>query len=246
MPKSGLTVLALDTTARAGSVALVADGVVVEERAGDPSRTHGERLPGDLLAVLDAHGVPLSTIDLFAVAAGPGSFTGLRIGIATMQGLALVSRRPAVGVSVLEAIAQLASREARAGQSIGAWIDAQRGDVFSACYVVGEGPPFSPAHLIEREAPRVASPAATLDAWSRAGARPSLFAGDGADRYRAAIEGAEPLARISAVPVLAGTVGLIAAASGAAHPAAIQPLYIRRPDAEVGRETKSRAEARQT
>ena len=76
---------------------------------GDASRTHGERLPGELAAL----GAPFSSIDVFAVAIGPGSFTGLRIGIATMQGLALVDRRRVVGVSALEALAQLASRDAR-------------------------------------------------------------------------------------------------------------------------------------
>ena len=101
-----MRVLALDTTERAGSVALVEDGRILLERQGDASRTHGERLPGELAAL----GAPFSSIDVFAVAIGPGSFTGLRIGIATMQGLALVNKRSVVGVSALEAHAQLASR----------------------------------------------------------------------------------------------------------------------------------------
>src|SRR4051812_46038494 len=106
-----MRVLALDTTTRAGSVALVDDNMIVEERPGDPSQTHAQRLPAEVLAVLDAHGVTLSDIDLFAVAAGPGSFTGLRIGLATVQGLAFVTRRRIVGVSALEALAQIASRD---------------------------------------------------------------------------------------------------------------------------------------
>jgi len=241
-----MRVLALDTTGRAGSVALVVDGVVVDERAGDPARTHGERLPGELMAVLDAHDVPLSAIDLFAVAAGPGSFTGLRIGIATVQGLALVCRRPAIGVSVLEALAQLASRDAHGGASIGAWVDAQRGDVFSARYVVSDAALSSSARLVERDAPRVASPSATLTAWSHAAGLPSVFVGDGAVKYRSVIAAADPVARIAEAPMVAGAIGLMAAALGsaqAAHPAAIQPLYIRRPDAEVGRETKAERSA---
>src|SRR4051812_37344406 len=100
-----MRVLALDTTTRAGSVALVEDDRVVAERAGDPARSQGQRLPGDLADL----GAPWTAIDVFAVASGPGSFTGLRIGIATMQGLALVTGGRLVGVSALEALAQIAS-----------------------------------------------------------------------------------------------------------------------------------------
>src|SRR5215831_17702615 len=119
-----MRVLALDSTTRAGSVALVENGVVVDQRAGDPSRTHGERLPAELAAL----GAPWPTIDVFAVASGPGSFTGLRIGIATMQGLALVTGRRLVAVSGLEALAQLAGADAAPGARVAAWIDAQRGE----------------------------------------------------------------------------------------------------------------------
>src|SRR5438046_705271 len=91
--ESFVRVLALDTTTRAGSVALVEDGRVLDERAGDATRTHAERLPAELLARLDAGDLTLADVDLFAVASGPGSFTGLRIGIATMQGLAFVGGR---------------------------------------------------------------------------------------------------------------------------------------------------------
>src|SRR5215467_12789539 len=158
-----MRVMALDTTSRAGSVALVDDGRIVDERAGDASRTHGERLPGELAAL----GVEWSSVDVFAVCAGPGSFTGLRIGIATIQGLAFVAKRPAAGVSALEAWAQLASRELAEGATIGVWIDAQRGEVFSALYRVGAGAMFTPERLFEIEPPAVASPLATIDAWSR-------------------------------------------------------------------------------
>src|SRR5437764_13514239 len=98
-----MKVLALDTTTRAGSAALVEDDRVVAERSGDGARTHALRLPGEILALADEHAWPLSAIDLYAVASGPGSFTGLRIGIATIQGLAIVHRRRVVSVPVLDA-----------------------------------------------------------------------------------------------------------------------------------------------
>src|SRR5438105_15550725 len=106
-----MLVLALDTTTPAGSIALVDDHHVVDQRSGDPSRTHAQRLPADILALIQANQATLAGIDLFAVACGPGSFTGLRIGIATMQGLAFVHARKMVGVPALEALAQCGSSD---------------------------------------------------------------------------------------------------------------------------------------
>jgi len=96
-----MRVLALDTTTRGGSLALVEDDRVLVERDGDAARPHAERLPADLMSLLDAAAAPMSSVDVYAVAAGPGSFTGLRIGMATMQGLAFVNRRPMVAVSAV-------------------------------------------------------------------------------------------------------------------------------------------------
>ena len=238
-----MRVLALDTTERAGSAALVEDGRILLERQGDASRTHGERLPGELAAL----GAPFSSIDIFAVAIGPGSFTGLRIGIATMQGLALVSERRVVGVSALEAHAQLASRTLGAGALVACWIDAQRGDVFSALYRIADAPLFTPERLIEIEAPAVAAPALTLAVWEHHDTHAATFVGDGAVRYLAsvgldsgALTEAGDSRRAVAVPVpIAGAIGCMATVSAerglATLPAAVHALYVRRPDAELHR-----------
>src|ERR687888_2823822 len=84
-----MRILALDTSTAAGSAGLAEDGRVIIARAGDGSRTHGERLPLELMTLLDDARLSLADIDRFAVAIGPGSFTGLRVGIATIQGLTL-------------------------------------------------------------------------------------------------------------------------------------------------------------
>src|SRR6187455_1104695 len=81
-------ILALDTTTRAGSTALVINDHIVDERSGDGTRTHALRLPDEILRLASENQCELSDLDLYAVATGPGSFTGLRIGIATVQGLA--------------------------------------------------------------------------------------------------------------------------------------------------------------
>src|SRR5689334_13263397 len=100
-----MLVLALDTTTRAGSCALADEGRIVCELASDASRPPAARLPGELIDLLNRERRMLGEIDVFAVATGPGSFTGLRIGIATMQGLAMAEGKPLIGVSALDALA---------------------------------------------------------------------------------------------------------------------------------------------
>ena len=131
-----MVVLALDTTTPAGSCALAVDGSVVREEASDVSLPPATRLPLDLMTLLEHSGVALGAVDVFAVATGPGSFTGLRIGIATMQGLAFAAGKPLIGVSGLDALARIADREA-AGRQIATWVDAWRGEVYAALYMNG-------------------------------------------------------------------------------------------------------------
>ncbi|HET6584360.1 MAG TPA: tRNA (adenosine(37)-N6)-threonylcarbamoyltransferase complex dimerization subunit type 1 TsaB, partial [Nannocystaceae bacterium] len=103
--------LALDTTT-AGSVAVLDESTMLVERAGRPEMPHAMRLPGDLLDALAAAGRSIDDVSLLAVAAGPGAFTGLRIGIATMQGLAFARGLPLVGISALDALAATATERA--------------------------------------------------------------------------------------------------------------------------------------
>src|SRR4051795_10820340 len=137
-----MRILALDTSAAAGSAALSEDGRVTIARAGDASRTHAERLPLELMALLDAAHVRLADVDRFAVAIGPGSFTGLRVGIATIQGLALARGALVVPVSIFEALAWRARNEAVA---IATWIDAHRGEVFASLFAPDGATVLQPA-----------------------------------------------------------------------------------------------------
>jgi len=236
-----MRVLALDTTTREGSVALVENKRIVDVRRGDGSRTHALRLPGEIVTLTDAHRWRLSDIDLYAVASGPGSFTGLRIGIATIQGLASVPRRRVVGISALEALAYAASADLVPGARIAAWMDAHRRDVFTALYqVTGEGP-FSRAHLSAIEDAAVSSPTAVLARWQLLDlAFSATFVGDGAVLYESAIVAASPANIVKPLPDLAGAIGVLAEerASEAVAPSAIRPLYVRRPDAELARDEK--------
>ena len=234
-----MRVLALDTTTRAGSVALVEDDRVVDERGGDGTRTHALRMPGEIVTLADANRWPLSAIDLYGVATGPGSFTGLRIGIATIQGLAFVHQRGVVGVSALEALAYAASGESREGDLIAAWMDAYRGDVFTALYRVQRAGLFSRDRFIELEHAAVGRAADVLARGrTLVGEAPMTCVGDGAMLCRAEIVGARPGSAILPPPMLAGAVGRLAVerAGEALEPSAVRPFYVRRPDVEVARD----------
>ncbi len=232
-----MLILALDTTSRAGSVAVLRRDVVLAETSGDASITHGQRLPGDLLRTLDAAGVRVGQLDLLAVVAGPGSFTGLRVGIASMQGLAFARRLQIVPISSLEALAGHAADSSPGDPWLAPWIDAQRGEVFASLYAPGGDAVAEP--------PTAAAPAATLAAWrTTLGTRAVRFLGDGAVRYRDVISAtlAGQAVVDSYVPALAVPAGRLASRdpSRAVLPHAVVPIYVRRSDAELAREKQPR------
>lgn len=226
-----MIVLALDTATAGGSAAVVRDGDVLVERPGDGSRTHGERLPRELMDVLDAARLSLAGVDAYAVAIGPGSFTGLRVGIATMQGLALVRGARVSPISNFEALAR---RTPPSPDPLAIWIDAHRGEVFATLLDVDRRRVIEP--------PTSLTPGATLDRWARSlDERARIrFAGDGGRRYADLVTARLGQRAImeAIVPPLAGTLGQIACddPGRAVAPHAIIPLYVRRPDAELARE----------
>lgn len=241
-----MVVLALDTTVRSGSVAVLRGRETLVERIGDPAVPHGRRLPGDVLAAIEAAHVTLADVDLYAVASGPGAFTGLRIGIATIQGLAFAHGRPVVAVSALDALAHqaLAQAPAGAGTLIATWMDAARGEVFAALYEVpGREATEEDEAVTLRDEPSVGPPESTLERWREIlGGRPVVAAGEGAQRYEHLIRAqlGESGWRLAAPAPLAAVIGRLAlsrAAQGKAGPPhAVRPLYVRRPDAELARD----------
>jgi tRNA threonylcarbamoyladenosine biosynthesis protein TsaB len=166
--------------------------------------------------LLDGLGLAPGDVDGYAVAAGPGSFTGLRIGIGTVQGLALAADRPCAAVSALDA---LAARAAGASDCVVAVMEAHRGEVFGGIYDASGRPRGEPqaiplAGLLE-QAPEAAA-----------------FIGDGAERYRGEILAARPHALFPARSLfLAATVArlgeaILAAGRGMAA-SELRPLYLR-------------------
>lgn len=227
-----MIVLALDTSTRTGGCAVLRDDDVLAELPGEAVRTHAERLPGDLMTVLERAHLALADVDVFAVATGPGSFTGLRVGIATMQGLALAANRPLVGVSALDALARSAADDAGAGTRVATWVDAWRGDVYAALYEGGA----------EIEGASVEPPEAIL---TRLRGKRTRFIGDGVAAHRQTIAravGSHAEFASSLEPPLAGIIARLARAEAERGrrpgPADIQPLYVRRPDAELARDAR--------
>ena len=122
-------ILAVDTTGDPGSIALSRAGEIVDEVVLQAPAGFSQILYGELRQLLVRHDVKTNEIDCFAAASGPGSFTGVRVGLACVKGLAEATTRPAMAVSNLEALARCGTSPLRA-----ALIDARRGEVYAAVY----------------------------------------------------------------------------------------------------------------
>ena len=223
----GGLLLALETaTARTG-VALCAGDEVVCERYAEPGQPAAEVLLPAIDAALSEAGATLDEVHAFAVSIGPGSFTGLRIGLATVKGLAFGSTRPAVGVSTLAALSLAAP--AGEGPAV-AMLDARRGEVYAAAY----GPEAREDACL---------PCSVYGPEALAAALPPVcrLVGEGAAVCGEALQAAlGPGVVLSpqAEP-RAGLVGRLGAAAladgGGGDPSELVPHYLRRAQAEVVR-----------
>ena len=232
-----MVILALETATRAGSVAML-DETRQFSRAGESTRTHSERLPGELFEFLAQHGRRLDDVDFLAVVTGPGSFTGLRIGIAAVQGIAMVTRKAVIPVPTLDAIARawtLANPARRA--RLVTCLDGARGDVFFAGYSWSGGP------ANELETLAAADVAAPSEAAARVaqlpGDLPMIVVGDGAVRYRDVFSSLAPGSALDLHPLNLALGAAVLAAdrmTQAVPPHALRPMYVRRPDAILARE----------
>jgi tRNA threonylcarbamoyladenosine biosynthesis protein TsaB len=126
-----MLILAIDTTSPSGSVALLRDREVVRQVARADDEPYSSRLFQDVEQVLREAGAAMPEVELFAVASGPGSFTGVRVGLAAVKAWAEVYRRPVAAVSALEAMAAQASPEELL---VAAIADAHRSQFFAGLY----------------------------------------------------------------------------------------------------------------
>ena len=126
---SGSLLLAIDTTSEHGSIALAEDGRVVEQVALHSSDGFAHMLFGEIEQLLARHHLNITDLSGFAAAAGPGAFTGVRVGLTAVKGLAEATGKPVVAISNLQALAWFGTKPLRAPV-----IDARRGEVFVAIY----------------------------------------------------------------------------------------------------------------
>ncbi len=237
-----MVILALETATRRGSVALCTDGDCVAAE-GDDGRTHAERLPGAVTDWLSSLGRSVRDVDRLAVVSGPGSFTGLRVGLAAIQGLALATGKQVIPVPTLEAVASGWRDRDPAPGFVVACVDGQRGEVFAAGWDCGEAARLEDCRLVIE--PCAAQPESLARLVSERQTRaPVILAGDGAILYRDVWQTALPGARVEAfaAPLALSAVRLAARRPDVAvSPHALKPVYLRRPDVELSRSRTARS-----
>lgn len=207
-----MTILALDTTSEFGSVAVRLEGKTAAQTVIYSSQGFGHLIFEGIEAVLKQAGVGLSEIDCFAAASGPGSFTGVRIGLSAVKGLAEAMNKSAVGISNLKAMSSFGSLPLRAVA-----LDARRGEVYAAVYNSDLQPVGGEAVL-------------KLSAWlDRLGEAGYQFIGS------ISLEGTRfsGMPRIEPPRSLAEAIGYCAERSEWQDPAALDANYVRRSDAEL-------------
>ena len=223
-----LKVLGVDTATRRCSVAVLIDDKPAVELERVSGQTHSVHLMPMIRDALAQAELDLGEIDGFAVTVGPGSFTGLRIGISTVKGLAFAARKPCVGISTLEALAYPCLPRP---DPICTFMDARKGEVYAA-FFRGSGDRLQ---RIGEE--QVAAPDEIL----RTISSPHLFVGDAVeiyrDRIRAVVGNCAVLAPQEFCFPKASTVARLARGplelAGSKGPGRLVPHYIRRSDAEL-------------
>ena len=170
-----MNILAIDTSTSLASVALAVDERIVGESLLNTNRTLSARLVPEIERLLAASGMTIAEIDLFAAAIGPGSFTGVRGGVATIQGLALAVGKPCAGFSSL---AMLAMNFSLQSTLVCPMLDARKSELYSSLYDCSSPLP------VPRISDCVLPPALLLDHIAEYSGDPVIFVGDGAVRYR--------------------------------------------------------------
>lgn len=244
-----MLILAMDTSTMVGGVALLKDGVIVGEHILNVRATHSERLMSSVEALMAAAGVNQGDLDAIACGIGPGSFTGVRIGVSACKAMAYALSIPIVSVPSLDALAYGRGRGACA---VWCLIDARHGRCYSASFM----PPsscdtwaperestYAIRHVSEvaalaRETACAPPPSASSESDRRARV---LFLGDGALKYAESIRAGLPdAAEIPPAPMAilrpsqVGLLGMDLLRAGAADdPAGVVPMYLRPSEAEV-------------
>ena len=233
-----MLILAFESSARAASVALVEDGRLISQYSQCSGLTHSRTLLPMAEDMLKNAELSLDKVDLFAVAHGPGSFTGIRIGVSTVKGLAWAADKPCVGVSTLEAMAW---HGLAAGGLVCPVMDARRSQVYNALFQVENGRPVRLCEDRPIALSQLAEELRTLNA-------PAFLIGDGAEL-------AEKYLREQAIPCTvapenlrwqsAWGVAMAAMDKTPGNADALLPVYLRLSQADRERQERLAREAEQ-
>lgn len=228
-----MRILGIDTSSVETNLALMDDGVVRASARRRPSRTHSRMILKLLHDMLERAGAPLESVDLVAVSSGPGSFTGLRIGLGTALGLGAALSVPVAGAGTLDAMARI--QPLWDGGYLVPILNARMGEVYAALYTAGE------------DGWRKATDDLAVEPEALAGMidRPARFVGDGfspyAQVFRARLAaGIDAVAEASERTVSEGA-AMIAreeALAGRMEDNPPAPRYVRRPQAEINWERR--------
>lgn len=219
------TVLALDSATAACSVAVWSGGRIVARRFAPMATGHAQALVPLIEAAMAESGMGFPSLDHIAVTVGPGAFTGLRVGIAAAQGIALAAGKPIGGVTTLETVAHAADGRARAGAVLLVAIESKRREIFVQSFAADLSPLDAPAAVLPEDLCAHVPPGALA------------VAGDAAPRAAEALRAGGRQASVidGAVHPDAAYVAAVAAARLAAGGALLsaRPLYLRPPDVTV-------------
>nr|HID58029.1 tRNA (adenosine(37)-N6)-threonylcarbamoyltransferase complex dimerization subunit type 1 TsaB [Desulfobacterales bacterium] len=224
-----MRILGIDTASQTGSVALLDGETLVAEVLSDIPITHARRIMRSINCVLETAGIEIYQCDGFVVSIGPGSFTGLRIGLSTVKGLAIATGRPVWGISTLDALAQPFMG---CSYLICPLLKARKGEVYTALYGKVKGDRHE--KLTEE---LVVNPAD----WFKQIKAPCLFTGDGAELYKGMILNTLDTNVYFAPPYLNRIRASIIAHMGKVYLeegkgmdlSTLVPHYVRRSDAEI-------------
>ena len=229
-----LTLAVTSSTAVVG-VALTRDLEVLSECHIVTDRRHAEELTPMIREVLGVAGIGLDEIDRFAVDIGPGRFTGLRVGLATVRTLAFAKHKPVVGVSSLETLAaavldpaakssSLSSAATKSEVCVVAVIDARRSEVFQQRFSP-DGPVGDPHFGSPQDMARLVVPG-------------DVVVGDGADRYVDVYAACDGATHRSGIEPLAVNVARLSVGREAQDGSLVAPVYLRDPDVNVNIKTR--------
>ncbi len=227
-----MRVLGVDTVSKSCSVSIVEKQALISELTLSKKETHARHLMGMIDHVTRLSGMKPGDLDGYSVTIGPGSFTGIRIGISTVKGLAAGSGKPVVGVSSLDALANALSNTSKL---ICTMLDARRGEVYFSCYKYQNG-------CIKKICPEQALPPEKVVATIK---EPCIFIGDGSMVYKKVIQ--DELGELACFAdlfqneVKASIVGKLGIdrmeSKGVQSHEDLKPFYIRKCDAEIKKDT---------